>query len=438
MASEPKAVQVLSEREQRQSIKGMKKKVVVKNTLESPFSLDWPAVSDSYYDSIRNLLQKVFSGLKAPSKPPWKELRKFKKEERKCFLEEYEKKILKNTDAEASQRSQERKEAMSHLVMGYNQVMRALERDEIVAVLAKKNVQPGFLVKTFLPGCANKGIPFIALYGLDIILQSDETLGLKHHCMVIGLRPSVKEPSCRFNQLYVEMCNAVQLVEGDMEEEDAGSGNEVDDNEDDEMETEDKENKANTPAHYPLTEEQIETYHLKRSNKKERIFIPGQGVRDQKTQGVKRESDFLSFGTLDDDLLTDTNELQLSLRPKIEKTKKIREEKKPPQDLPPPQEIDFDNMFHIDEEGDQQNQQESEDNVQVKTEPEEDVVIKKEVIDELTEENKKEVVVEKGKDEPKKKKKGKLGKKKGGETKHHPYVSAKKKRIKNNPNRKQS
>ncbi|XP_047487950.1 uncharacterized protein LOC125038510 [Penaeus chinensis] len=437
MASDPKVVQVLSEHEQRKSIKGMKKKVVVKNTLESPFSLDWPAISDSYYDSLRNLLQKSCSGLKPPSKPPWKELRKFKKEERKCFLEEYEKQILENIDAGVCQRSQERKEAMSHLVMGYNQVMRAMEREEIVAVLAKKNVHPGFLIKTFLPGCANKGIPLVALYGLDVILQSDKTLGLKHHCMVIGLRPSVKETSCRFNQLYVEMCKAVQLVEGDMEEEDAGSGNEVDENEEDEMETEDKENKANTPAQYPLTEEQIESYHLKRINKKERIFIPGQGVRDQKTQGANLESDFLSFGTLGDDLLTDTNQLQLSLRPKKEKRKPVRMEKKPPQDLPPPQEVNFDNMFLIDEEGDQHNQQESEDKVQVKTEPE-DVVIKKEAISEITEEKRKEVVVEKRNDEPKKEKKGKQGKKKGEETKYHPYVSAKKKRIKNNPNRKQS
>lgn len=436
MALEPKAVPVLSEREQKKSIKGMKKKVVVKNTLESPFSLDWPAVNDSYYDSIRNLLRKSCSGLKAPSKPPWKELRKFKKEERKCFLEEYEKKILGNIDAEASQKSQERKEAMSHLVMGYNQVMRALEKDEIVAVLAKKNVQPGFLIKTFLPGCANKGIPLIALYGLDVILQSDETLGLKHHCMVIGLRPSVKEASCRFNQLYLEMCKAVQL-EGDMEEDDNNSGNEVDEDEDDEMETEDKENVAVTPTHYPLTEEQIESYHLKRSNKKERVFIPGQGVRDQKKQKVNRESDFLSFGTLDDDLVTDADELQLSFRPKKEKTKTFREEKKPPQDLPPPQEVNFDSMFLIDEEGDQCDLQESEGNVQVKSE--EEIVIKKEPIDEtIEEENRKEGVAEKRKDQPKKKKKIKQGKKKGEETKYHPYVSAKKKRIKNNPNRKQN
>ncbi|XP_042867743.1 uncharacterized protein LOC122250417 [Penaeus japonicus] len=440
MAAQPKPVKILTEHQQRKSIKGLKKKKsVVKNTLESPFSLDWPSISGAHYTSIGNLLRESCSGLKAMNKPPWKELQKFKKEERKRFLEEYQRKFVENVDGEASQRNKEREEALSHLILGYNAVMRALERDETVAVLAKRNVQPGFLIKTFLPGCANKGVPLVALYGLDTILQSEETLGIGHHCMVLGLKPSVKEPSCRFNQLYVEMCKAVQLDECRMEDDDdddANGENEVED-EEEEMETEDKENnkenKAIAPAQYPLTEEQVQSYYLKRGNKKERMFIPGQGLKDRKTQSASGESEFISFGTRDDDFPEDTKELQLSLRPTVKKSAKPKEDKKPPKDFPPPEEVDFDSMFLIDDEGDTSNA------VEEKTEAVEDIVIKKEVLDDITEEThgKKEVSEEKEKAEPKKAKKAKQGKEEGGETKYHPYVSAKKKRIKNNPNRKQ-
>lgn len=449
MASQPNEVKVLSKNDQKKSFKGFrKKKLVVKNTLESPFSLEWPNMSKSCYDSIQKLLRKSCSGLKPMSKPPWKEVQKFQKEERKQFLEEYKKHFIENGDQEALQRKQEREEAVSHLIFGYNAVMRALERDQIAGILVKKNTSPDFVVKTFLPGCANKNIPLVALTDLDLILKNEKTLGLSHACMVVGLKPSVKENSCRFNSLYTKMCEAVGLNISDLQEE-FESEEELDDSEGDDMEVDDKENTQTPQAQNILTEELIQSYYLKRSSRKERIFTPGREMKVQRTEATGLGSDFISIAT-DVDLPKDTKPQQLvNRKPKKHFKKTVREIelKDPPQVLPadskdPPKvlsevkDLDSESMFIIDDIGDEMEQEELEEQVEL-TDVEKELGIRvelpKAMLKEENKSNKEAIAGGKCKSERSKKAKPK---KLHEKPKHHPYISATKKRIKNNPNRK--
>lgn len=270
MASEQKQVRILTKNEQRQAIKGIikkPKKNIIKNYLESPFALEWPELTPDDEEAITALLQKSCAGLrKLECKPPWKQVAKYKGAERKSFLKECHMKFQENLDPDSKKQNDKRKEALSHLIFGYNAVMRALEKDDIAGILVKKNVDPVFVTKTFLPGCAKKCIPLVPLNDLDMVLKDKETLSLPHACMVLGLKTSVKEESNLFYPLCAKMCEALNVEEENMSE----------DGENDEVESSAACNleKKKPKCTYKLSDTEISSYHLKRSSKGTRAFIP--------------------------------------------------------------------------------------------------------------------------------------------------------------------
>lgn len=270
MASEQKQVRILTKHEQRQTIKGIKKpkKNIIKNYLESPFALEWPELTPDDEEAITALLQKSCAGLrKLECKPPWKQVAKYKGAERKSFLKECHMKFQENLDPESKKQNDKRKEALSHLIFGYNAVMRALEKDDIAGILVKKNVDPVFVTKTFLPGCAKKCIPLVPLNDLDMVLKDKETLSLPHACMVLGLKTSVKEESNLFYPLCVKMCETLNVEEEDMSED-------VCENDEVESSAACKLEKKKPKRTYKLSDTEISSYHLKRSSKATRAFIP--------------------------------------------------------------------------------------------------------------------------------------------------------------------
>lgn len=404
MASKPKLAKTLSVSKQRKTIKGVQKpkKNVVKNTLDSPFALDWPVLSTKHEEEIRSLLQMVCSGLKKLScKPPWKELKKLKGAARKAFRKEYLQNWQESLDTDVVIENRKKEEILSHLIFGYNAVMRALEKDSLAGVVVKKNVEPTFVVKTFLPGCANKCIPLIPLDDLDNLLKNESMLALPHACMVLGLKPSVRDESNRFYPLFAKMCEAVDVhIEDDVNEEF-----------DNRMEciiknsvTEDKENQTCISSNF-LTDEQIQLYHLKRTDKNKRVFIPGE-IKEQKIDAVAFGSDFIGFESIKIDVPVQGEQLQLGRESaQLTKLKLKNLEKKGPS-FSSLETMDLSNILFIDDKGDQ----------------EEDCVKQKSNSLEAT-------ASSKMKTSP-------LKKMKKMKARISPYVSATTKRVKNNQNRK--
>ncbi|XP_063858305.1 uncharacterized protein LOC135099741 [Scylla paramamosain] len=292
MASEQKQVRILTKSEQRQTIKGIHKpkKNIIKNYLESPFALEWPELTTGDEEAITALIQKSCAGLrKLECKPPWKQVAKYKGAERKSFLKECHMKFLENLDPDGKKQNDKRKEALSHLIFGYNAVMRALEKDGVAGILVKKNVDPVFVTKSFLPGCARKCIPLVPLNDLDMILKDKETLSLSHACMALGLKTSVKEESNLFFPLYIKMCEALNVEEEDMNED-------VCENELESSAANNLENK-NSKCSYKLSETKIRSYHLKRNGKGTRAFTPH--AQELEVRDSDLNMDFAGFKSFD-------------------------------------------------------------------------------------------------------------------------------------------
>lgn len=88
------------------------------------------------------------------------------------------------------------KEQMSHVFLGYNQIMRELRKGEVAALLVNKSATPELLPMSFIPACSAKGIPVVALENLDKLWRK---------CIAVGFKKSVKSPECCFHPLYEKM-----------------------------------------------------------------------------------------------------------------------------------------------------------------------------------------------------------------------------------------
>ncbi|KAG0710522.1 hypothetical protein GWK47_022636 [Chionoecetes opilio] len=285
------SVKILTKSEQKQTIKGIHKpkKNIIKNYLESPFALEWPQLTLVDEEEIIAIVQKSCSGLrKLECKPPWKQVSKYKGANRRSFLEECNKKFQDNLDPDGIKQMNKRKEALSHLIFGYNAVMRALEKDCVAGILVKKNVEPIFVTRTFLPGCAKKCIPLVPLNDLDIILKDKETLSLPHACMVLGVKPSVKQKSNRFHSLYTKMCKVLSV-------------DEVNENDREDVEsrksTGDESDSESSKCSYRLSKTDIEAFHLNRNSNGRRAFVPS--AHEMQTDDLKFCVDFIGFKSLE-------------------------------------------------------------------------------------------------------------------------------------------
>lgn len=395
MASEQKQVKILTKDEQRKTLKGIQKpkKNIIKNYLESPFALEWPELSTSDEEAIIALIQKTCKGLrKLECKPPWKQVARYKGAERKSYLKECHIKFQENLDPDSKKQNDKRKEALSHLIFGYNAVMRALEKDGVAGILVKKNVDPVFVTKSFLPGCAKKCIPLVPLNDLDLLLKDKETLGLPHACMVLGLKTSVKEESNLFYSLYIKMCEALCVEEEDMNK-DVYEDDELENSAADDMES------KNSKCSYKLSETEISSYHLKRKGKGTRAFIPH--AQEPEVKNSDLNVDFVGFKSLEDQnnkLIQEKAESRKTMRGKLKNFNRAASVN---------EDVDFSSMILIDASGDENHSMEID---KVKEEASDT----KELTNKASHKTKRKIK----------------------KTNDDPYVSANTKRLKGNPNRK--
>ncbi|CAL4111969.1 unnamed protein product [Meganyctiphanes norvegica] len=297
--NKPKDAKTLTSKMQNMSMKGKKlgknRKFVVKSSLENPFTLEWPIISENHQQDIIQLTKDSFANMKKDesSKPPWSEVRKFKGKERRQFLADHKQNYQEslNKDPTAVEQRKQLIEDWAHVVLGYNAVMRGVEQNKLIGVLVKKDAQPPFLTKTFLPGCTNNGIPLIPIADLDTLLQDKNAMGLQHSCLVIGFCTTAAKEDCRFYNLISKMCEALNMdledVVGADDSESIVSGS---DNMS--IEEDNKENQVHRKKNYKMSDEEMSKYYLKRTNKKKRIFTPG----EDKT-AEKKEDDSLGFGS---------------------------------------------------------------------------------------------------------------------------------------------
>ncbi|XP_068236269.1 uncharacterized protein [Palaemon carinicauda] len=291
-----------------------KHKPVIKTTLDNPFSVSLPIVWEELEEEIKLQLELCCSGLSIPIlTPPWREVYSLKGEERIQYSQKYKKEALEKLldNPESASKYEVAREGRSHLILGYNAVMRALEQSKLAGILLKKDIVPTFLGETFIPGCLSKNIPLVPLKGLDDILKREDTLGIKHNIMVLGLKSSVKESTCRFFPLY----RCMQKILNGITETHRNQDKLI-------VKENSKENKVRGPIprqissetsvkqnfteivsdkinikqnigkgdtenggsnltlqggpipEYKLTTEEISSYHLKRVDKSKRVFIP--------------------------------------------------------------------------------------------------------------------------------------------------------------------
>lgn len=225
-------MKILSLRKQKKSIRGVtkrkksgkkRKKSGTKNALDNPLALEWPDISQEDQQEITRLLQESCRDLRLMKRrPPWREVMKHRSgTNRKDFLQKFKEDFMRKQDARALEREQEASTARTHLILGFNATMRALENDCIAAIVVKSNVSPPFLTKTFLPGCGTKCIPIVPIPDLDSLLKAGNGLALEHSCMSLGLRPAVRERHNRFNALYLKMCTALNIEEDEGKQDDS-------------------------------------------------------------------------------------------------------------------------------------------------------------------------------------------------------------------------
>ena len=198
-------------------VKASKKpKTVVKTILDNPFFLKWPVIEEELLNDVKVQLEASCVGLGIPlCKPPWGKVRKWKGEARLKYCQQYREDFLGKllSDPDSAKSYKLAKEGRSHLILGYNAVMKSLEQNKLAGILIKREVEPLFLGQTFLPGCMSKHVPLVPVKGLDSLLKKEETLAVKHSVMVLGLKPSVRESTCRFHPLYESMARVLRTVE---------------------------------------------------------------------------------------------------------------------------------------------------------------------------------------------------------------------------------
>lgn len=312
--------------------RGKNRKFVVKTSLENPFALDWPVVSDIHQQEIIQLIKDSFANMKKDksSKPPWSEVRKFKGRERRQFMEEHKQNHLEqlSKDPTAVEQRKQLVEDWAHIIVGYNAVMRGVEQKKLAGVLVKKDAQPPFLTKAFLPGCANNGIPLVPIVELDTLLRDESTLGLPHSCLVVGLRLTAANDGCRFFNLVTKMCEALNMdTEDSVHTDDSESNISESDNISDEEH--DKENQVKRKNAFKMSEVEMSKYYLKRTDKKKRIFTPGEDTNKDKQidDGLGFGSNFISLGGTEVDIPDEPTSLTLVDRgsSKLENKQKSKE-----------------------------------------------------------------------------------------------------------------
>lgn len=182
-------------------------KVRVRQVLAQSLQPTWPQLNKAQLCCITDEVNRcsVFMLKPASIQPAWEVLKKIPKENRAKEIASFRQKHLESMSVAQREKLLEqevsRKEKWSHVFMGYNKIMREIEKGTLAALLVNKTVQPPFLPMTFLPVCSTKKIPVVPVENLDAFY---------HKTIAIGLKKSVLSPDCCFHSLFKKM---VQILD---------------------------------------------------------------------------------------------------------------------------------------------------------------------------------------------------------------------------------
>jgi len=157
-------------------------KIVAKNILSSPFAVLGPINIDS---GSQELIQKHFDEFKFNlSKPKgyanWKHLQKFKKgEERKAEILRLEKEYLDSLEPEMRLENEKIEKSKQVVILGYNSIMRSLEKDQIAFVLLNEEKMQTLLCSALMTACQARNVPFSAISGLQNVYKNACAMALK-------------------------------------------------------------------------------------------------------------------------------------------------------------------------------------------------------------------------------------------------------------------
>lgn len=152
----------------------------VKVSLNSPFDIQRPLLDRHIYDDIRSTLVNLLTI------------------NVKQYLKEHKTDDL-NTKKNKKIKFSYKPPFLDYIVIGFNAVMRGLEKNEISCVFVKADAKPNFLVDSFIPVCNINDIPLIFIFGLcDIVSKVSDI----NSCLALGFKKSVCEEDNMFNCLY--------------------------------------------------------------------------------------------------------------------------------------------------------------------------------------------------------------------------------------------
>lgn len=176
---------VLSKKQQNQSLsaKKTKTKTCIKNVLATPFKKShWPCICEDHYNSLKAVLEEDLPRL-VPEKVKisWKEMKHVPRNERKKFRQE----CLQKQIAER-EKSDVQCENRDGLILGVNDVSKALENSSVSHILITAEVEPRILVKHVINQAIMNKVPTLVMPYLRTLLKakcgiSSMVLGFRDH-----------------------------------------------------------------------------------------------------------------------------------------------------------------------------------------------------------------------------------------------------------------
>ncbi|XP_012537259.1 uncharacterized protein LOC105837220 isoform X2 [Monomorium pharaonis] len=197
------ATPVLTKNQERHSLSAKKKgPAKFKNVLAQPYPNFWPVISVAKYPELVTTLNMILPSIKRfntrISKDVQKDLKTMTKKER--FLAK--KKIYEQAPPKP--------DVLKFMIIGINEVTRALEKNNVCCVLIDANVEPPLLIKHIITMAVNKKIPILLLP----ILKAVTLEKLKFPATVLGLKQEImKCPDSVCHSLYKSIAEAFKDFE---------------------------------------------------------------------------------------------------------------------------------------------------------------------------------------------------------------------------------
>jgi len=171
-----------------------KKNARVRTTVLNPREIEWPELSDEAKKELLPVIKTLTEALKIPCrKVPLQTIREVAQKDRSEFRKQWlmTEALRLNVNLPSVARFR------SSLVIGVNCVSKALEVNQLVAVLIEQNVHPQIITKLLIPLANSRNVPIIAFEGLNSTFQEATDM----RCIALGLKKSCEQISDHFHPL---------------------------------------------------------------------------------------------------------------------------------------------------------------------------------------------------------------------------------------------